>query len=739
LNNKKKVKFNEKVWTIFQLSIISIYLINYHYNSKILIFNIILGITCVLFLPGYNILSLLKPKEDIIYKIGITFIISLAFENILMISFYLIDYDKYALPIEGDFISFQINPNLLVYSIQAFNLVFLILNYLFINRDINFKNNHNECLFRNFKKFRNNFNIKYILIFICYLISIILVGFSVLNSNNSVNSYNTNRRDYRSNLMFFLRVSPFFYIYISFAIFFLIILILNNSNKFLILLSISIFLYTLWILPYLQIKNYFNHDSYFLYSLYINYKLTGINGGEDYGFCLIQSIGSLRYSTNLFNAILITSTMNMDINYTIWFLFPIFFTGLPFFFYSIFEKYEKIETQKGKKLILLTVLAISIPQFLKGGHNANTGFLAIFTFFILTLNFHEILRKNKFKREIILILILYFFLCLTHFEECIYFLVLVALFNFIYLFIEQKKNMKITLNSNQIAYIKLKNHKKGLKKFNSENKIKKKFFILNGLLAILILMFYWSLLFFGYINHYYTKVFGGFEFIKLLLIFHNIKLSILFYLIFFLANFVYLSYIIIFKKFINVLSLIIKTANIVKGILNRFNNFFYGRFFKIVFFPIFYFILLILNLNILFSYNNEPIVISLISLILSYIPFCYNLFLFLRKIKYIKLNNNKQMFFLTSIISSSLIIILFSLLFILGLLFQKLILNFLWMGFYVSQYSFSSSFIFFNLLIIQDNFFKNHPKKHFNGTYKFLVVSFLVLSVFFSLRTLRFG
>ena len=102
-------------------------------------------------------------------------------------------------------------------------------------------------------------------------------------------------------------------------------IIFFTENKYLILLSISVFLYTLWILPYLQIKNFFGWDSKLLYDLYQSYLNFGLKAENNYS--LTQNIYNVmvphRYSTNIFTTILLVNATQINVSFVLWFIFPL--------------------------------------------------------------------------------------------------------------------------------------------------------------------------------------------------------------------------------------------------------------------------------------------------------------------------------------------------------------------------------------------------------------------------------
>ncbi len=129
---------------------------------------------------------------------------------------------------------------------------------------------------------------------------------------------------------------------------------------------------------------------------------------------------------------------------------------------------------------------------------------------------------------------------------------------------------------------------------------------------------------------------------------------------------------------------------------------------------------------VFFPFLKKEGILILFELVLSLLIFLINIFLFIFGIKYYRFKDNKQNYYLLAILSCS---VIFKILFIIG--------NY-YLGIYVLVYRFFSIFVFFNLIIIESNFFKNFMQKNkiFNMV---LVVLLLFIGVFYSLRTLAFG
>ena len=87
--------------------------------------NLLLGIICVLFLPGYNFLSLIFSKYSRIKKLGYMIIISLAIENIFMFFCYFFLYSQVTTIQKPGFV---FNQLYLILSFQLINLILIIAN-----------------------------------------------------------------------------------------------------------------------------------------------------------------------------------------------------------------------------------------------------------------------------------------------------------------------------------------------------------------------------------------------------------------------------------------------------------------------------------------------------------------------------------------------------------------------------------------------------------------------------------
>ena len=80
---------------------------------------------------------------------------------------------------------------------------------------------------------------------------------------------------------------------------------------------------------------------------------------------------------------------------------------------------------------------IFTPQFIKYGHGTGTGVIGVLVYFILVLELFNLIQNGNFNfKNTLLIIILYFFLCLTHTEECIYSIIIVFMYSIFYFFLK---------------------------------------------------------------------------------------------------------------------------------------------------------------------------------------------------------------------------------------------------------------------------------------------------------------
>jgi hypothetical protein len=467
-------------------------------------------------------------------------------------------------------------------------------------------------------------------------------------------------------------------------------------------------------------------DSKLLYDLYQSYLNFGLKAENNYS--LTQNIYNVmvphRYSTNIFTTILLVNATQINVRFVLLFIFPLIYVYIHFFFYSIFQKYSniKVDNLKNHYVTILIILALFTPQFLKFAHSATTGVIATYLFFILILEFYSFTNEEEFnKKQVFFIALLYFFLSLTHTEECIYFLIFVFIYSIYQILIRYNK-----LQINTISGIR---------------DIKKSIYFYAFLLSVLFLIFYLSQEFFGWISDYFHMIFEGenivFSFVLNLYLNSKINIipslrgtftiSFIFIItIIALIIFFYITFYLILFKLNRIFS---KSNEIVKNFIKKIHRFtvkiISKKIVHYILFIFIYFVLLLINW-LYFPFLKEKGVLLIVELIISSLIFIFNIYLFIFGIKYYKIENNKQNYFLIASFASSLISIIF---FIFGDFF---------MGIYVLCFRVFSIFTFFNLIIIEDNYFKSLMKKR--QIYKiFFLTLFLFLGVIYSLRTLAYG
>ncbi len=714
--------------TIIQICIILIYLLLTFFSFAIQPIYLLLAIFCIFIIPGYNLLEIFKPHYTIIQKIGYISILSLAILNVFMFFSYLFLYD---LTVSEANAGFFFNPLLLITSMQILSLILIVINEIIVlksDRGNLFNNNNHEAhkSLLNFNLTIRKIDLKSLISYIVFFLSLAFLSISTYYSSVPDNTFWTAYSDYKSNFIFFSRVPFTFYIFLIIVIISLVYIVLFTKNKYIKLFSISLFIYTLWILPYLQIGNYFNHDSHLLYNLYNSYIDFGIIAQDNFSMTqnFFGTVFRHRYSTNLFTTILLVNATKLDISFVLWYIYPLIYISIPFFFYSTFKRYAKKKetTSKNSNLFILTIIAIISPQFIKFAHTAATGVIGTYVFLILVLEFYFFVKKKYLnKKDILLISFLFLFLCLTHTEEAIYFSILVFLYSIYQIFNIQKFD-----KSN--GFFEEREFKKNIKR----NII---------ILTSLILIFYLTQEFFGWINAYFFMIFPGENVVRdfILNVYSNTKLI-------FIINLQYsftMSYLVIFLIFIGILILYF----IVYLLISKYNNsiarlkivgtnifkFIHRNIVKVISKKEFLFLVPILMFSglfiidwFIFSFLNEDGILLFIELILSSLIFIINIIFFIQGIKYYRITKNDQNYYFIAILSCS---VIFSIFFFIG--------NF-YLGIYVLSFRVFSIYIFFNLIILENTYFKKIMKK--NDFIKIALVVFLLfVGVFYSLRTLAYG
>ncbi len=734
----------KRIFLVTELLFIFIYYLMTLFSIIIQPFNLIFGFIIVFILPGYNLLKILKPDFSFIEKLGYVIIVSLAIENIFMLFSYIILYNYTTYP-ETTSHGFIFNSTLLITAILFVNIILIIINeYKYFKSKKEFDKINERKSILNLNNIKEILNIKVITILAFFGLSLIFLCISTTFSNVPNNDYLSNYSDYRSNFTFFYRVPLVFYMFLITSILCLVIIIFYIKNPYIILISISIFIYCLWILPYLQINNFFAHDAYNLsryYEIYLDY---GIMTYARYNF-VIPNFDSLRYSTSLFTTILLITATNCSLNFALWYLYPFLYIFLPFFFYSILNRFSENQNKNYLILIISVIFIIFTPQFSKYGHGTGTGVFGILVYFILVVEFYDLIKSREFNViNSFFIVLLFFFLCLTHTEECFYFIFLIVLSYIYYLFIEFKEiNGIITSN---VAYVKNPIKKESfylyqiLQKRIMYEKVKKNHIKFGILLFFLILSFYFSNEFFGYIRHYFLLTFGKFAFLEFIYEFYQFtNVKIFFFLrgalefsIFVLIStilgvllFSLLLYILFFKKFEHILKIYNNLINYGQKIFSFIIKLISKKIFQISFFLIFFTLIIFLNLLLLPSLE-ETLLLTIITLILSYSILILQLLFFIKGLKYYKLKNDIQNFFLLAIITSSIIMGIF-----MGV-------GSFWLAIYVLHTKFLSYFIFFNLIIIQNTYLQYLREKKYNFLIC-MIILVLILGTFYGLRTLAYG
>ncbi len=735
----------KRLYLVIELILIVIYSFMTLFSIVLQPINIILGFFIVFILPGYNLLNLIKPKFRFIEKLGYSIIISLAVENISMFFSYIILYNYGTYP-DATSRGFIFNSTLLIASIIFINFILIIINE-FKNFKIKIKSNKNQKrdYSINLDRIKYNLDLKKSLVIVTFALSLILLCISTLNSevpNN--NDYLTNRYDYRSNFTFFYRVPLIFYAFLIISILCFTYIVFFIKNDYIILIAISMFIYCLWILPYLQIGNYFGHDTHLLsmdYEIYLDHGIMTYSG---FNF-VIFNFDSLRYSTGLFTTILLISATNVSLDFALWYLYPMLYIFIPCLFYSVFKKFLNKSKNGDYTLIIMVIFVIFTPQFIKFGHATGTGVLGTLIYFILVIEFYNLMQKNEFNiYNSFLIILLYFFLTLTHTEECIYFLVLMILYYIYYLFLKLKKIEKNSIFSpdflkspSKVESFYL--HQIVLQEL-AQKKIKnihKKF---SALLCILILIFYIANEFIGWFRIYFLMLFGNFPFLAIFYdIFIQTKIIIPFFLrgeisfsIFILASIFfgvfllnYIIYLIFFKKFNFILKIYNTGINFARKIYYYITKLISKKIFQVFFFIMFFSLIIFIDFFVLVPLE-ETILLTIIALILSYSVMVIYIFFFFKGFKYFRLNNNRQNFFLISLFSS------------LTMVFMLVITGSLWLAIYVIHGKYLSHFVFFSLIIIQNTYIQKLREKK-NNFLICMVILVIILGIFYGLRTLAFG
>ncbi len=703
------MKFN-RYYLVLEFFIILLYLLMNLFSIIIFPINIILGFICILFLPGYNLLKLIRPNSNLIEKLGYSTFFSLAIENILMFIIYFSFFNYVQKSGRYAFIFWH---ELLILIIQIIS-IFLILLNIFLNKSQKKSNK----IIKYFKGIKKNINQKDLLIITGLLVSLIFLCISVFFNEVKYDNFSTVKKDYLLNFTFFSRVPLIFYIFLTSSIIFLVYILFQVKNKYLMLFSMSIFLYCLWILPYLQIKGVVASDMDFLKTIYENYLIFGINSNEVGCFIILfRTFKSIRYSTSLFTSILLTFGMKSDVDFALVFLYPLIFIFIPFFFYSIFQKFSKSKNENEISLRILMLLVIITTSIIKNVRTPTTAIIGSITFIILIIEFFKFINDDNRKlREIFLFIFLYFFLTLTHLEECVYFLLLMPLYTIYFILFKLKDNS----DNREII------------------KSLKRFFLIIGLLYLILSTIFITLQeFFGSTIYYFGK-FRDIPYISIIFDMYWSTRVVLYPLMegclsisLFLLGITIIgisgSIIILYLFFSSFFHILIKIYNKLIGIISKIHSFLSKLIsVKIIQIAIpFLLFSMIIGIDFIFPYLEMEGFLIIIEVVLSYSIIVFNVFLFIKGVPYYRTHKNKQDYFLI------LMVILFVFMIFLGI--GDLLLA--WYHFNSRIITFS---IFYNLMIIQNTYFDDFISKK-NKYLVILVFLLLGFGTFYSLRKLGFG
>ena len=704
---------------LLEIVVIILYLMIYLNSIIIFPVNIILCIICFLFLPGYNLISIFKPNSNLIMKLGYSTILSLAIETIFMFFTYIIGYNEQFYPSLIAWVGFIFWPELLIFSLQMITIALILINGLLIKPKY-----RERSISTRTKTINGSFTMRSFSIIVGFFLSLLFLCISAYFSEVPNTEFVFVRHDYKFNFTFFERVPFFFFIFLGTTILSLAYIIFYIKNKYIILFSLSAFLYCLWILPYLQIGNYYGLDTYNLSLNYEEYSKYGFYARESYCITLFYW-GSLRYSTSYFTAIILTLGASVEIGIALAFLYPLIFIFVPFFFYSIFQRFsEKKNDDNQVNLRILTIVILVSPLIIKFAHSATTIVIGLIIFSILVVELYDWIHKHDLKtKHILLVILLFFFLNLTHYEECAYFMLIIILYSVYHIFFSIK-------NSN-IEDVEL---RKSLKRFLVRTSV---------LLCGLLLIFYFSQEFFGYI-YYNIDLFKEIPYLniistfyvrsKLLLIpimYGRYYTSLLFVGMIVLGVLVYyiLSYLMYFKYFHKLDRLYEKIKGIYsKKILPLLK--------KIILFKYFPYILTGLLLGgvifidrFLYDVFKEEDILFIPEILLSWAFFIFFAYIFLRGFLCYDIQNKKQSFFLLSIIACSPIMIL--LMFLGG--------TSIGLSFSILNSKFITYTILFGLIFMQNNYFDEILKKNNKKVVIVVVLLIILYGAFYSLRKLRFG
>ena len=309
---------------------------------------------------------------------------------------------------------------------------------------------------------------------------------------------------------------------------------------------------------------------------------------------------------------------------------------------------------------------------------------------------------------------------LTHTEECFYFLVLVIIYSIFQILIKYKNINRKTI---------------------SEFKTLRKITLFWALFLLLLsIIFYFTQEFFGWISGYiyltlYSQkwvydliinIYSSSKFIFIINLQNSFSMSYIFILIIFIGVFLFYSIFYLFLTKFN------KLLSGIKDFGTKICNIFHRRIVKVISKKYFLFLFLIVIYSSLMIYDKMFFFIFkeweqflLIEIIINSTIFVINILIFIYGIKFYKIENHLQNYYLLAIFCSSFTTLL---LFIIG-------------NYYLGPFAltrFMSYFIFFNLIIVESNSFRNFMKK--SKILQMIFVMFLLfIGFFYSLRTIAYG
>lgn len=393
-----------------------------------------LGIILLIFIPGYNLINLLFPNFSTKLKIDICPIFSLGLEILIMLIYYI-----FGVLIYGSPFFFDINFLLIIFAVISCLLI-LFCFYKNSNKRMESKgiNTQNE-------KFQFNFKINKLYAILSGLFIIILV-FLCLNVFSNRVSLTTLEiyAQYSENFTFFSYCDIYFYFLYFITIFLLIFFAFKLKNKIIFLTFLCLFLYVQLILPYLQIGNLFVGDAYLLQSWVHYYFSNGLTPAIRRGLTVIvhldsNSIWPLRYATSTFYTILLMSFTNMDLLFSLSFLYPILICFIPFFVYGLFKYIFNKDKKNEKSLMVITLISIFNPFIMKLGHTLTANVIAFYVFIVIIFFFYIIFKNQELiNKNVMILTFLLFFLSFTHLEEALYFLVIFLLVEFFYILFKEE-------------------------------------------------------------------------------------------------------------------------------------------------------------------------------------------------------------------------------------------------------------------------------------------------------------